>query len=101
MLPGTLAQRRGEGRYQDEPHVCVSTIVGPGGRSFGRGGISWLSGTAAWLYVAATQYLLGVRPELDGLRLLPCLPRSLAGITRTRHSAADLNSKSSSTVRQP
>lgn len=36
--------------------------------------ISQITGTAAWMDVAATQYLLGVRPELDGLRIDPVLP---------------------------
>ena len=36
--------------------------------------LSWLSGTAAWMYVAVTQYLLGIKPVLNGLEINPCLP---------------------------
>ena len=35
---------------------------------------SWLTGTAAWNYVAVTQWLLGIRPKHDGLRIDPRLP---------------------------
>ena len=34
---------------------------------------SWLTGTAAWNFVAISQYILGIRPELDGLRVQPCI----------------------------
>ena len=77
LLPEALAGRVGAERYQREPYACVSSVVGPASERFGEGGISWLTGTASWLYVAATQYLLGVRPTLDGLCLAPCLPRDL------------------------
>ena len=63
--------------YGREPYVCVSSIVGPANEAFGRGGISWLTGTASWMYVAATQYLLGIRPSYQGLALDPCLPAAL------------------------
>jgi cellobiose phosphorylase len=45
---------------------------------------SWLTGTAAWNLVAITQWILGIRPELDGLRVDPVLPAGWHGFTATR-----------------
>jgi cellobiose phosphorylase len=84
MLPENVARRMGEDHYEREPYVCVSTILGPDAKAFGRGGISWLSGTAAWLYVAVTQHILGVRPGIQGLTVRPCLPASVGQVELTR-----------------
>jgi len=35
---------------------------------------SWLTGTAAWTFCAASQHILGIRPEFSGLRVDPCIP---------------------------
>jgi cellobiose phosphorylase len=35
---------------------------------------SWLTGTAAWSFVAISQYILGITPRLDGLEINPCIP---------------------------
>ena len=45
---------------------------------------SWLTGTAAWNFVAITQCILGIRPDHDGLRVDPCLPTDWEGFTATR-----------------
>jgi cellobiose phosphorylase len=45
---------------------------------------SWLTGTAAWALVTAQQYILGVRPDFDGLRIDPCVPRKWKGFTVKR-----------------
>jgi cellobiose phosphorylase len=45
---------------------------------------SWLTGTAAWAFVAATQGILGIRPEHDGLRVDPCIPHDWPGFHVTR-----------------
>ena len=45
---------------------------------------SWLSGTAAWNYVAITQYILGIRPAFDGLEVKPVLPSDWDGFEATR-----------------
>ena len=49
---------------------------------------SWLTGTAAWNYVAITQWILGIRPEHDGLRIDPCLPAAWNGFTARRGGSA-------------
>ncbi len=84
LLPGRIISEYGLDHYGREPYVYVSSIVGPPSSRLGEGGISWLTGTASWMYIAATQYLLGVRPTLDGLELRPCLPSDMERITIKR-----------------
>ena len=60
--------------HRCEPYVYAQMIAGRDAPTFGEAKNSWLSGTAAWNYVAATQWILGIRPEHDGLRIDPCLP---------------------------
>jgi len=67
-----------------EPYVYAQMIAGPEAPTFGEAKNSWLTGTAAWNLVAATQWILGIRPEHDGLRIDPCLPAEWAGFTATR-----------------
>ena len=43
----------------------------------GEGKNSWLTGTAAWNWFTVSEFLLGVYPEYDGLRIKPCLPASI------------------------
>jgi cellobiose phosphorylase len=43
-----------------------------------------MTGTAAWAMVVASQYLLGIRPDYDGLRLRPCLPSEWTGYRARR-----------------
>jgi N,N'-diacetylchitobiose phosphorylase len=58
---------------QIEPYVHCQSTHGKPSRRHGNGRLSWLTGTATWAYVAATQHLLGVKPDWDGLRISPCL----------------------------
>lgn len=75
LLPSVAAEEVGQEHWGREPYVFTSTVIGPAqGKDFGRAGISWLTGTASWAYIAATQYILGIRPTLDGLKVQPCLP---------------------------
>jgi cellobiose phosphorylase len=59
-------------------------IAGKDAERKGEAKNSWLTGTAAWNFVAITQYMLGVRPELNGLRVEPRLGREIAAFTVTR-----------------
>lgn len=74
LLPHLALQRAGLDRYQGEPYAWASNIVGPENARAGWANVTHISGTAAWMDVAASQYLLGIRPELNGLRLDPCVP---------------------------
>jgi cellobiose phosphorylase len=59
-------------------------IAGRDAPTHGEAKNSWLTGTAAWNFVAITQWILGIRPELTGLRVAPALPASWPGYTATR-----------------
>jgi cellobiose phosphorylase len=72
-------------RYECEPYCYAQNILGDEHPQFGLGRNSWLSGTASWTYQAATQYILGVRPEHDGLRIDPCIPNDWDGFSITRN----------------
>lgn len=65
-------------RRRVEPYVFAQTIAGKAAQRPGEGKNSWLTGTASWAYVATTQHLLGIRPEIGGLRIRPCIPRDWA-----------------------
>ncbi len=43
----------------------------------GEGKNSWLTGTAAWNWLTATQYILGIKPDYNGLLIDPCVPQSM------------------------
>lgn len=64
---------------QVEPYVYSQFVHGPESPRFGQARNPWLTGTASWAYVGVTQYILGVRAELDGLRIDPCLPEGWNG----------------------
>lgn len=70
---------------QIEPYVHCQSTHGRDSRRFGASRLPWLSGTATWSYVAATQHILGVRPDWDGLRVEPVIPSSWDGFQMTRH----------------
>jgi cellobiose phosphorylase len=60
--------------HRCEPYVYAQMIAGKDAPTHGEAKNSWLTGTAAWNYVAITQWILGIRAELDGLRVDPCIP---------------------------
>ena len=84
LLPMIAQEKAGEWRYKAEPYVYASNIFGPESDKFGLANVSWLTGTAAWMYVAVTQYMFGVKAKWDGLEINPCLPKEMlpAKITR-------------------
>jgi cellobiose phosphorylase len=67
-----------------EPYVYCQTVSSNDSLTPGMGANSWLTGTAAWMFVAVTQYLLGVQPELGGLAIRPNIPDDWPGFTFTR-----------------
>lgn len=70
--------------FECEPYVYPQNILGDEHPQFGLARNSWLSGTASWMYQAATQYILGIQPTYAGLRLDPCIPAAWEGFTATR-----------------
>ncbi|NQV07541.1 glycosyl transferase [bacterium] len=67
-----------------EPYVYAQMIAGKDAPRHGEAKNSWLTGTAAWNYVAISQHILGVRAELEGLRVDPCLPAGMDEVEITR-----------------
>ena len=70
--------------HRCEPYVYAQMIAGRDAASYGEAKNSWLTGTAAWNYVAITQWILGIRPEYDGLRVDPCIPSAWSGFIAVR-----------------
>jgi len=70
--------------HRCEPYVYAQMIAGKDAPAHGEAKNSWLSGSAAWNYVAITQWILGIRPTLDGLMIDPVLPHDWDGFTAVR-----------------
>ncbi len=70
--------------HRMEPYVYSQMIAGKAAPRHGEAKNSWLTGTAAWNFIAVSQWILGVRPDFDGLRIEPCLPAELARVEITR-----------------
>ncbi|MCS7009589.1 MAG: hypothetical protein NZL93_06595, partial [Chthoniobacterales bacterium] len=84
LVPHLALQKLGLHRYRAEPYAYVSNIIGPENPKYGWANVTQVTGTATWMDIAATQYLLGLRPEIDGLRIVPCLPPSWSGFQGKR-----------------
>lgn len=67
-----------------EPYVYAQMIAGKAARRHGEAKNSWLTGTAAWNFVALSQWIAGVRPEHAGLRIEPRLPAHVQHAVITR-----------------
>lgn len=67
-----------------EPYVYCQMVAGKDHPDFGEGKNSWLTGSAAWNFVAASQYMLGIRPHYDGIIIDPCIPKNWKGYKVTR-----------------
>jgi cellobiose phosphorylase len=70
--------------HRCEPYAYAQMIAGKDAPTHGEAKNSWLTGTAAWNFVAVTQWILGIRPTHDGLRVDPCLPTAWDGFTAER-----------------
>jgi cellobiose phosphorylase len=70
--------------HRCEPYVFAQVIAGKDAPTHGEARNSWLTGTAAWTYYTATQWLLGIRVEYDGLRVDPVIPSKWKGFTVSR-----------------
>ena len=70
--------------HRTEPYVYSQMIAGKDAPNFGEAKNSWLTGTAAWTFLDVSQYILGIRPDYDGLVVDPCIPASLDGFSAKR-----------------
>ena len=59
---------------QAEPYTYCQFVVGRDHTAFGRARHPFMTGSSGWAYYAATQYLLGIRPDFDGMMIDPCIP---------------------------
>lgn len=70
--------------HKTEPYVYAQMIAGKDAFKPGEAKNSWLTGTASWNFYAITQFILGIQPDYDGLRIDPCIPTDWKGYTITR-----------------
>ncbi len=70
--------------HKTEPYVYAQMIAGKDSFKPGEAKNSWLTGTAAWNYYAVSQYILGIRPDYDGLLIDPCIPSDWEGFVVQR-----------------
>jgi len=76
--------------HKTEPYVYSQMVAGKDAIRHGEAKNSWLTGTAAWNYFAITQFILGVKPEYDGLSINPCIPRAWNGFEIKRVYRGDI-----------
>ena len=70
--------------HRTEPYVYAQMIAGKDAKRFGEAKNSWLTGTAAWNFVAVSQYILGIMPDYDGLKIDPSIPSDWDGFSAQR-----------------
>ncbi len=65
--------------HKMEPYVYSQMIAGKDAKNFGQAKNSWLTGTAAWNFYVISNYILGIKPDWDGLKIDPCIPHTWDG----------------------
>ena len=70
--------------HKVEPYVYAQMIAGKDAYKPGEAKNSWLTGTAAWNFAAITQYILGIKPDYNGLSVNPCIPKNWNGFKVSR-----------------
>ncbi len=70
--------------YKMEPYVYSEYVTSDDHPTFGQASHSWLTGSAVWMLRNATDYLLGLRPDYDGLVVDPVIPSDWDGFKVTR-----------------
>ncbi|MGF1485410.1 MAG: GH36-type glycosyl hydrolase domain-containing protein [Opitutales bacterium] len=83
FMPAAYNDRAG--LREVEPYVHAQSTHSKYSKKFGTARVPWLSGTATWSYFAATQYILGLRPDLDAFIVDPCIPATWPGFKATRN----------------
>jgi cellobiose phosphorylase len=75
--------------HKTEPYVYAQMVAGKDAFRPGEAKNSWLTGTASWNFYAVTQFMLGIRPEYDGLLIDPCIPEDWKAFKVTRKFRGD------------
>jgi cellobiose phosphorylase len=77
-------------RYRVEPYVVAADVYASSQHS-GRGGWTWYTGSASWMYRDMVESILGLRKELGRLRIAPCIPSTWPGFEATyRYGSSEL-----------
>jgi len=84
LLAAIDPTRKDPEAYRAEPYVLPGNVDGPDSPLHGRAGWTWYTGSAQWLHRVVCEWVVGVRPELDGMRFDPCLPPSWDRVRMTR-----------------
>ena len=69
---------------QAEPYSYCQFIMGKDHTAYGRARHPFMTGSGGWAYFAATRYMLGIRPQMDGLEIDPCIPGDWDGFKAHR-----------------
>ncbi len=75
--------------HRTEPYVYSQMIAGKDAPRHGEAKNSWLTGTAAWTFYNVSRFILGIKPEYDGLSIDPCVPDTMKEFTVTRKFRGD------------
>ena len=75
--------------HRTEPYVYSQMIAGRDAKNHGEAKNSWLTGTAAWTFYNVSRFILGIKPDYDGLVIDPCLPDDLTEFEVTRKFRGD------------
>jgi len=70
--------------HKTEPYVYAQMVAGKDSFKPGEAKNSWLTGTASWNFYAISQFILGIQPDYDGLKVDPCIPSKWDGFEITR-----------------
>jgi cellobiose phosphorylase len=70
--------------HRTEPYVYAQMVAGKDAKRHGEAKNSWLTGTAAWNFVAISQYILGIIPDYSGLKIDPAIPTDWDGYNVSR-----------------
>lgn len=84
LIGHNTIEKLGIEKYKAEPYTWCSNILGEPNNKAGWANVNHISGTVPWMNVAATQYLLGVRPIIGGVLFDPCVPEEWSQFKVTR-----------------
>ena len=83
ILP-SYAEEKYQTLHKVEPYVNCQMVAGKDAARPGEGKNSWLTGTAAWMWYTVSEFILGIQPDYEGLRIDPCLPSAAKEYTVKR-----------------
>ena len=84
LIPDNIVKKFGVDRYNAEPYIYSSNIRSPEALFEGAAGVSWLSGTSAWMMIAVEEHIFGIKPRFEGIEIAPSLPSSWSEVSATR-----------------